>query len=91
MDPAVSQMVLTKNGFNLIFVFGFLLFHLVKGILRQAMHEMPLITICSPLCVAGVALILYHTYRYKQNDGNNRRYKLKYTRKYKNLNLHLCN
>ncbi|XP_026804813.1 uncharacterized protein LOC113548237 [Rhopalosiphum maidis] len=51
----------------------------LKGIFRQAMHEMPLITICSPFCIVGLGLIVYHTYRYDKNDGNNRKYKLKYT------------
>lgn len=54
----------------------------LKGIFRQAMHEMPLITICSPFCIVGLGLIAYHTYRYEKNDGNNKKYKLKYTRTY---------
>jgi hypothetical protein len=51
----------------------------LKGIFRQAMHEMPLITISAPFCIVGTALIIYHTYKYKQNDGNNRKYKFRYT------------
>lgn len=55
---------------------------LVKGILRQAMHEMPLLTMCTPFLIVGTALILYQTYKYDKADGNNRKYKLKYTREY---------
>jgi len=54
----------------------------VKGIFRQAMHEMPLITMASPFLIVGSGLILYHTYRYEKKDGNNKKYKLSYTRKY---------
>lgn len=50
--------------------------------LRQAMHEIPLVTISAPFCIIGTALIAYHTYRYAKNDGSNKRYKLRYTRKY---------
>lgn len=56
--------------------------YIVKGIFRQAMHEMPLVTLCTPFLIAGCGLLIYHTYRYDKNDGNNRKYKLKYTRKY---------
>ncbi|XP_025407799.1 uncharacterized protein LOC112681719 [Sipha flava] len=51
----------------------------LKGMLRQSLHELPLITIGAPFCLLGVGLIMYHTYRYQKNDGNNRRYKFKYT------------
>lgn len=64
------------------FCVGYNFFLAVKGILRQAMHEIPLITLCTPFLIAGCGLIVYHTYRYEKNDGNNKKYKLKYTRKY---------
>jgi len=79
MDRDVS---ISTTQLQLTILPNYFFFYIVKGIFRQAMHEMPLITICSPFCILGLGLIAYHTYRYEKNDGNNKKYKLKYTRTY---------
>ncbi|XP_050547595.1 uncharacterized protein LOC126909217 [Daktulosphaira vitifoliae] len=51
----------------------------IKGIIRQGMHEIPLIMLGAPFAIFGSGLILWQTYKYHKNDGVNRKYKLKYT------------
>ncbi|XP_050429355.1 uncharacterized protein LOC126838734 [Adelges cooleyi] len=51
----------------------------IKGMLRQGLHEMPLIMLSLPFCVFGTGLILYQTYQYNKRDGMNKKYKLEYT------------
>lgn len=80
---AVSYFIIITQLHKKLFNYPYLNFvHiLVKGIFRQALHEMPLLTYCTPFAIVGLALISYHTYRYVNADGNNRKYKQKYTRK----------